>query len=169
MRGSEADRERKAIGGDLVIPLLALAFALYFFSSIWNLVWEAKANGVVIGSILLVLVAIQLGRSFWGVWHGRFRIGFDTLIQPLGVTVQRIALVSLLALFVGTIHVVGTVAGLILCMGSMMFVLGQRDWRWLIGLPAGVALTIHLLFVVFLGARLPAGPIEQGIRMVIGG
>ncbi|TVQ28830.1 MAG: hypothetical protein EA356_18090 [Geminicoccaceae bacterium] len=169
MRGSEADRERKAIGADLVIPLLALAFALYFFSSIWNLVWEAKANGVVIGTILLVLVGIQLGRSFWGVWQGRYRLGFDDLIEPSGALFRRIALVSLLVLFVATFHLVGTVAGLILGMGSMMFVLGQRDWRWLIGLPSIIALTIHLLFVVFLGARLPAGPIEQGIRLLIGG
>ena len=168
MRGSEPGRERKAIGADLVIPLLALAFALYFFSSIANLTWEAKANGVVIGSVLLALVAIQLGRTFWGVAQGRLGLGLDTLTQPVGVQLKRLALVALLALFVGTIHIVGTVLGLMLAMGSMMFVLGQRDWRWLLGLPAGLALTIHLLFVVFLGARLPAGPVEQAIRLVVG-
>jgi hypothetical protein len=34
------------LGADLVIPALALGFAIYFFFSIADLVWEAKANGV---------------------------------------------------------------------------------------------------------------------------
>ncbi len=43
---------KKALGADLVIPALALSFAAYFFVSIADLAWEAKANGVVIGGIL---------------------------------------------------------------------------------------------------------------------
>ena len=43
------------LGADLVIPALALGFAAYFFVSIADLAWEAKANGVVIGGVLVVL------------------------------------------------------------------------------------------------------------------
>ena len=53
---------KKALGADLVIPALALGFAAYFFVSIADLAWEAKANGVVIGGILVGLIAIQLVR-----------------------------------------------------------------------------------------------------------
>ena len=38
------------LGADLVIPALALGFAVYFFVSIADLAWEAKANGMVIGA-----------------------------------------------------------------------------------------------------------------------
>ena len=49
-------------GADLVIPLLALGFAAYFFWSIADLAWEAKANGVIIGSILVALVLLQVAQ-----------------------------------------------------------------------------------------------------------
>lgn len=161
--------EPKARGADLVIPLLALAFALYFFSSIRGLVWEAKANGVVIGSVLLFLVAIQIVRTGLEVWQGRATLGFDALTQPRGVQLQRLALVLVLAAFVGTIHVLGTILGLTLAMGALMAILGVRDWRWLLGLPLAVSVSLHLLFVVLLGARLPAGPVENLLGAVIGG
>ena len=35
---------------------------MYFFFSIADLAWEAKANGVLIGTLLLVLVVVQLVR-----------------------------------------------------------------------------------------------------------
>ena len=53
---------KKALGADLVIPALALGFATYFFVSIADLAWEAKANGVVIGGILVALIVLQVLR-----------------------------------------------------------------------------------------------------------
>ena len=53
---------KKALGADLVIPALALGFAVYFFVSIADLAWEAKANGVVIGGVLVVLILVQVVR-----------------------------------------------------------------------------------------------------------
>jgi hypothetical protein len=94
-------RRLEAAGADLVIPALALAFALYFFWSITGLAWEASANGVVIGTVLLLLIGIQLVR--------------------IGLKVRS----------------------------------GQA--------------TLHLMFVVFLGARLPAGVIERLIQTATGG
>ena len=67
-----------------------------------------------------------------------------------------------------TIQLAGTVLGLVLGMASMMWVLGVRDPRWLVGLPIGIATAIHLLFVTFLGAKLPRGPVEQLIAMLFG-
>jgi hypothetical protein len=76
--------------------------------------------------------------------------------------------VALLALFVATVGTVGTILGLILCFASMMWVLGVRQARWLVGLPVAVAGVIHLLFVTFLGAKLPRGPVEQALSAVFG-
>ena len=35
---------KKPLGADLIIPALALGFAAYFFVSIADLAWEAKAS-----------------------------------------------------------------------------------------------------------------------------
>ena len=62
-------------GADLVIPALALGFAAYFFYSIADLAWEAKANGVVIGGVLVTLIAIQVVRTALEVARGKAHHG----------------------------------------------------------------------------------------------
>jgi hypothetical protein len=51
--------DKPALGADLAIPLLALAFAAYFFVDIRGLEWEAKANGAIVGTVLVALVAMR--------------------------------------------------------------------------------------------------------------
>ena len=36
--------KRKAVGADLIIPALAVAFTIYYYSTVWELNWEAKAR-----------------------------------------------------------------------------------------------------------------------------
>ena len=53
---------KAALGADLIIPVLAAAFTVYFLVTSSDLVWEARANGTVIGIALLVLIAVQIFR-----------------------------------------------------------------------------------------------------------
>ena len=70
------------LGADLVIPALALGFAIYFFVSIADLAWEAKANGVLIGAILVSLIALQLVRVGVQLLKGRATLSFAGLWEP---------------------------------------------------------------------------------------
>ena len=51
---------KKPLGADLVIPALALGFAAYFFVSIADLAWEAKANGRDDRGIMVGLIALTI-------------------------------------------------------------------------------------------------------------
>ena len=90
----------RALGADLVVPALAAAFALYFFVSTTDLVWEAKANGVVIGTALLVLVALQVARVAWQWRRGEGGMGFAPLVEPREYLGKRLGLVALTAAFI---------------------------------------------------------------------
>lgn len=162
-------REPEAAGADLVVPLMALAFAAYFFWSIRGLVWEAKANGVVVGSVLVVLVLIQLARTAREVLQGRATLELGPLIRPWPVQLRRLAVVVLMALFVATLEWVGTLLGLFLLTAGCMFLLGVRDWRWLTGLPFAICAFVYVMFFLFLHARLPRGPVEAALAWIAGG
>jgi hypothetical protein len=73
---------KSSLGADLVIPALALGFAAYFFVSIADLAWEAKANGVIIGSVLVLLIAIQLVRVVSELMRREGSLGLESLWQP---------------------------------------------------------------------------------------
>ena len=124
------DREATALGADLVIPLLALGFAVYFFWSISGLVWEAKINGVMIGSVLMVLVAVQLLRIGLAVVRGRANLRTDALWQPREALGKRIGMVVVTVVFIATVKWLGLTLGLLLGMmsrcGSWVFA-GRRS------------------------------------------
>ena len=83
------------LGADLVIPALALCFAVYFFYSIADLAWEAKANGVLIGALLLALIGIQGVRVGVGVARKTGDLSFGSLLQPREVLPKRVGMVLL--------------------------------------------------------------------------
>lgn len=165
--GSPEER-RSALGADLIIPVLAIAFTTYYLISTAHLVWEAKANGVVIGILLYALIAIQLARIFRRVVKGEATLGLGELVEYSTPQKKRIALLVLTAFFVVTLPWLGVSLGLFLTMLGMMWVLGDRDWRSLLGVSLATTAAVYVLFVAFLGTRLPTGPVDRFIDLLTG-
>jgi hypothetical protein len=165
----QAGDERPALGADLIIPGLALAFTTYFLVTTLNLTWEAKANGVVVGIALYVLIAAQLIRIGRRVAAGEATLGLGELARFDTAQKQRVALVVITALFILTLPWVGINIGLFVTMLASMWVLGERSWRILLGLSFVTAATVYLVFVKFLDTKLPTGPIEALIVWLAGG
>src|SRR3990172_514348 len=112
------------LGADLVIPALALAFAGYFFVSISDLAWEAKANGVLIGGVLAALVAVQFLRVGLQVWVGAANLGFERLLLPHHALAKRIGMVGLTALFIFSMDWLGLALSLFFAQGAALYLGG---------------------------------------------
>jgi hypothetical protein len=165
----EDEEKRPALGADLVIPAMAAAFTIYFLISTNHFVWEAKANGVVIGFTLLILLVIQTVRIFLNVRAGRGTLSLGELIGDTVAQRQRIALIVILCLFVGTISWLGTTLALYLAMTASMFALGVRRMRELFLVPFLTSLFVYLVFVALLPTRMPEGVIENLVSALTGG
>jgi hypothetical protein len=157
-----------ALGADLVIPLLALAFAGYFFVSITDLVWEAKANGVIIGTLLVVLVVAQLVRVAVALVHGRGTLSFAPLWEPRDVLGKRLALLAVAIAFVATLKWLGLTLGLFAGMLAALFLMGVRRPAVLLGISAAVSVSAYLLFIAALDSNFPHGPVEDAVAAVRG-
>ena len=153
--------EAAPLGAVLVIPLLALAFAIYFFYSISGLVWEAKANGAIIGTILVVLIVAQLVRIVVAVARGRGNLRTDALWQPREALGKRVAMVAVTIVFIATIEWLGLTLGLLLGMLASLWAMGVRRPLVLIGISVAVAASAYVLFIATLDSAFPHGPIEN--------
>ena len=151
---------RKPLGADLVIPALALGFAAYFFVSIADLAWEAKANGVVIGGALVVLIAIQLVRIAIQLARGQGSLGFGPLLEPRDVLGKRVGMVVVTVVFIATLGFFGLTLGMLLALFAALWIMGARG-KALVIVPFAVSLAVYLLFVVLLQSDIPHGPIEK--------
>ena len=149
------------LGADLVIPLLALGFAIYFFWSITDLAWEAKANGVVIGVALIALVVVQVARIAAAVAQGRGDLRTDPLWQPRDVLLKRLGMVAVTVAFILLLQVLGLTLSLLAAMVAALALMGVRRIPVLLGIAFGVAAAAYLLFIALLDAGFPHGPVEH--------
>lgn len=152
--------QKTPLGADLVVPGLAAAFAVYFFFSIADLAWEAKANGVVIGALLGVLVLLQIGRIGLRIYRGEADFGMKPLLEPYGVLPKRVGLVLVTIAFIATMHWVGVTLGMALALAASLWILGVRNRKALVLVPLGVGAAVYLMFVVALQSDIPHGPVE---------
>ena len=147
-------------GADLVIPALALGFAIYFFVSIADLAWEAKANGMVIGAILVGLIALQLVRIGIRLAKGQANLGFSPLWEPREALGKRVGMVAVTIAFIATLNWLGLTLGLALALFAALWIMGARG-KTLAIVPLAVSLAAYLLFVALLQSDIPHGPIER--------
>jgi hypothetical protein len=165
---TQAKHAKARLGADLVIPGLALGFAIYFFFAIADLAWEAKANGVLIGGILVVLVTIQIARIGAAVARGSANLGFESLLAPRSALVPRLGLVLLTIVFIAALPTLGLSLALFLAMAVALMLMGVRKPRRIFWVSFGVAAAAYLMFVAALDTDVPRGPVEQGIAAIVG-
>jgi hypothetical protein len=154
-------KEKTPLGADLVIPLLALGFAIYFFWSIADLAWEAKANGVVIGSVLIALVVLQLSWIGIQLGKGRGDLRTDPLWQPGDVLWKRLGMVAVTVAFILLLQVLGLTLSLFASMAVALWLMGVRRLPVILGISFGVAAAAYVLFIAVLDAGFPHGVIEK--------
>ena len=161
MPSDRSSVNKAPLGADLVIPALALGFAIYFFFSIADLVWEAKANGVLIGAILVALIAVQLVRMGIRLARGEGDLRADPLWQPRDALGKRIGMVALTVAFIAALEWLGLTLALLLAMLAALRVMGVRRLSTLLWVSSGVAAAAYLLFIATLDSAFPHGPIER--------
>jgi hypothetical protein len=166
---SEPGGAPQPIGADFIVPVLALSLAAYYIISTEELVWEARAAGLVIGIPLVAMCLAHLGRMGFAIATGRATFGTGDLFQDNLFNRQRLALAVLGVMFIATIEWVGTTLGLFLLLIGSMLALGVRDVRVLLGIAIGTAATVYVLLILVLGSRLPQGPVEWLLGRMIGG
>lgn len=153
--------KRQAVGADLIIPAMAVAFTLYYFSTIWDLGWEAKANGLAIGIILLLLIGILLARIILQLKAGRATLAMDRLLQPLESQGRRLGLIGTIIAFIAVLPWLGLTLALFCFMGATLLVLGVRKPLPLLVTAFSVAAGGYIGFIAVLNTRFPHGPVEN--------
>ncbi|MGH6944971.1 MAG: tripartite tricarboxylate transporter TctB family protein [Geminicoccaceae bacterium] len=157
----------KGVGADLVLPILAVLYGVYYLSTIWDLPFEARINGLLILGILFVLIAAFLIRTARDWLQGAVTLRFEGLLEPLPLLPRRIAFLLLTVGSVVAIPWLGFTLTTFLFMASSMAVLGIRSWRVRLTIAGLTAAAGYIFFIVVLDTRLPRGPVEHLLAWVL--
>jgi hypothetical protein len=159
---------RKAVGGDLIIPVAGLIFTLYYFSTILESPWEAQVAAFFVGFILIGLILIFLVKTGVLLARGTTRLDFSPLVTPVGITLKRLVLFALTLGFMLLIPYFGFTFTTFLFLAAAFLLLQQPKRPVLaIGFAAGLSLAGYVLFIVAFDTRFPRGPFEEMMRGIL--
>jgi hypothetical protein len=158
----------KAVGADLLLPAMALGFTLYFLYSIRDLAWEAKANGVIVGIVLLLLIAVQLIRMGIAVAQGRASLGLGDFLEPRDVILKRLGMLAITIALVIALPWTGLAIAVFAALAAGFTVMGVRGPARVLLTALAITVAVEALFIVALESSLPSGPVERLIERLRG-
>jgi hypothetical protein len=163
-------KERRHAGGELVIPGFAVAFTLYYFSTIWNSPWTAQVGAFLIGGVLLGLCALFAVKIVLAMHRGEASFTFANLVTMEDWRVGRVGLLATTVAYCWFIEDFGFTLTTFLFLFLSMVILNRGSRIALSALVAAVmALGGWALFIWAFDTRFPRGWFEETMRAAMAG
>ncbi len=159
-------RPAQKVGADLIIPVMASLYAIYYVASVWDFPPEAQRSGLFLASMLLVLSGLFFLRTIWRVTRGNAEWEFSSVLGPREGRARRGGFVLLIVGYLLIVQWGGftLTTFLFLFFGSMLA--GLSPMRKAAIFAAVAALAGWIFFIVLLRTRFPRGPFEDFIAWV---
>ncbi len=158
-------KQKKPIGGELVIPVAAFLFTLYYFSTIIDVPWTAQVSAFFVGSILILLIGLFFYRIVGLIRRGEASLGIGPLFEPPSYIPKRLALLGLTLGFIFFVQYLGfTITVFLFLSGSMLLLSNGKKKIFIISLAAILSLGGWALFIWAFNTRFPAGPFENMMK-----
>ena len=162
------EKSGRQAGGELVIPIMAIAFTIYFFSTILESPWTAQVSAFMIGGILIALCLGIIVRTALAVAGGSASLGIGNLI---GRDDWRSGRIGLLGATVGYVLLIDWGGFTLTTFGflaiSMAILSRGRRLGLIVLVAAAMALGGWALFIVAFDTRFPRGWFEETMAMVL--
>lgn len=161
-------RPPRQLGGELVIPIVAIAFTLYFFSTIWNSPWTAQVSAFLLGGILIFVCLLFMLRCVLWLRAGEGTLGIGNVVTYEDIRSGRIGLFVVTVLYCVLVDSLGFTLTTFLFMVSSMSILSRfRNIGFITVLSAVIALTGWALFIWAFDTRFPRGWFETTMKAVL--
>ena len=163
---NENKSDARPVGAELILPVCAAVYALYYVWSVWDFPAEAQLSGIMLAGLLLSLVALYMVRLLRGFAVGKFSMGFGEFFGPQQSRFGRAMFFCLMLVTLLLVRWLGFTLTTFGFLFSSFLVLGVRPLSRAL-LIAGIgALTGWFFFIFLLGTHFPEGPFERLIEAV---
>lgn len=162
------NRNPKHLGADLVIPVLAVGFTLYYFSTIWNSPWTAQVSAFAIGGVLLFICLLFFIRVAGQYKRGEGLFTFSSLFNYEDIRTGRIALLITTIGFCWLIDDLGFTLTTFLFLWLSMASLGGFKRLGLVTLVSAIlSIGGWAVFILAFDTRFPRGWFENTMQAVM--
>ncbi|MHA1527539.1 MAG: tripartite tricarboxylate transporter TctB family protein [Alphaproteobacteria bacterium] len=163
------EKPGRPAGGELVIPVMAIAFSLYFFSTILESPWTAQVSAFMIGGVLIALCLGFIVKTALAVAGGSASLGLGDLVRRDDWRSGRIGLLGATVGYVILIDWGGFTLTTFTFLAISMAILSRgRRLGLIVPVSAAMALGGWALFIVAFDTRFPRGWFEGAMATVLG-
>jgi len=156
------------LGGELIIPVLALAFTAYYFSTIIDSPWTAQVNAFLVGSILITVILIYFVTVALRVIRKQADLKLGKLLEPYSILPTKLIYIGLIIGYLIAIEWFGFTLSTFLFLASSMMLLNEgKNKRFTIALAAILSLIGYGVFIVAFETRFPDGFFEKFMKSVM--
>lgn len=165
MASTQDSGEKRQIGGELIIPVLALAFTLYYISTVIDSPWTAQLNAFLVGSVLIVLVVAFFGVALRETLQGRATLSAANLLAPYDILPTRLGFIALSFAYLVFMPWLGFTLATFVFMTASMLLLGRGQRPLFVLVVATIMAAVAVgAFIILFEKRFPKGPVEVLIK-----
>jgi hypothetical protein len=157
----------KRFGADLILPVGASFYAIYYVSSVWSFPPEAQRSGLFMAAMVLGFSLLFFARTAVQAFREGWVFDMSPILGPISGRAGRIVFVLMTCAYPFLVPYLGFTLGTFLLMAGGAWVNGLRPAGRAILFGLGGALSGWLFFIVLLGTRFPEGPFERLVALVL--
>lgn len=162
----EKDHAKKPVGADLILPVCAAAYAVYYAWSVWDFPAEAQLSGLILAGMLLILVALYFIRVSRGFSAGRYSFGLGDFSGPSESLRGRAIFFALMLVALAVMPWLGFTLTTFAFLALSFLALGVRPVSRALIIAGTGALAGWFFFILLLSTRFPEGPFERAVQAV---
>ena len=150
---------------DLIIPVLALAFTVYYLTTITEVPWIAQASAITVSALLLLSIIAFAIRTAVRISKGREFISWSRLDIDTVYMARRMILLALTVAYVYFLDVLGfTLATAMFIFCGIILLSSIANWRKALLVALSCSVTGYIVFIHFFQTRFPKGIIENFLK-----
>lgn len=159
---------RPGILPELIIPVGAIAFAIYYLYTVWALPFQAKVVGIYVASAIGLLSLVLFARFAREVFRGTKSLGFAGFFSDPVSEVRRWGILAATCLFIALMPALGFVVSLFLFVLACVLLVGGME-RLRAGLIISASLTAiaFAIFILFVKVRFPLSGVDTFLRDLV--
>ena len=169
---NEPQQRPRNILPDCIIPALALAFTVYYLTTITEVPWISQASAIVVSGLLLLSIMAFVIRSVWRIRQQQETLqiegAFHHLLGYMPISLKRIAMLLLAVAYVWFIDSLGfTLSTFIFVFIGIVLLSSLANWRNALIVSLSCSVIGYIVFIYLFKTRFPAGPIEHWLKGIL--
>ena len=150
---------------DLIIPILALAFTVYYLTTITEVPWIAQASAITVSALLLLSIAAFAIRTVVRINKGQEFISWNRLNIDTVYMARRMILLTFTIAYVYFLDLLGfTLATAMFIFGGIILLSSIANWRKALLVALSCSATGYIVFIHFFQTRFPKGLVENFLK-----